>query len=293
MNNSLKNRARIVLALSALFCGSIVAEAQITVKVDSTKSWAGFMNWYSTNDAYVGGGAWGIADLRARFAPAQVGATRVVLGVNTNTYNTGGYWNLADGTPNKHLEANLYVDVGTAFAGNDVTFLGTVESNSLPAGWTCYAIVKQFGSGYSYQGDTRQDLAGGGAFSVTRTIPAGSICQYGFLLYGPNAAPGSPETTQAVSILVDNADPAITVQPVSQRVIAGGTAKFSVTATGSSALSYHWKRAGTNLVNGGNISGANRQQRDHGRCHELFSNRERHRRFAGFFLGSPSRPQRG
>jgi len=244
------------VAVSAALLGGLTkAQSQITVKVDSTKPWAGFMNWYSTSDAYVAGGAWGLADLRARFAPALVGATRVVLGVNTNTYNTDGYWDLADGTPNKHLEANFYVDVGTSFGGNDVTFVGTIESNTLPAGWTCSAVIKQFGSGYAYIGDTRVALSPG-PFSVTRNIPAGNICQYGFLLYGPNAAPGSPATSQAVSIVVDNEDPSITGQPANQRVIAGDTAKFTVTATGGSTLSYHWKRDNTNIVNGGNISGA-------------------------------------
>lgn len=245
-----------ILSLFTLLTTALQSQSQITAKVDSTKSWAGFMNWYSTADAYAGGGQWGIADLRASFLPAQINATVVVMRVNTNTYNTGGYWNLADGTPNKHLEANLYVDVGTSFAGNDVTFVGTVQSNSLPVGWTCQAVIKEFAAGYAYLGDTRASLVGGSPFSVTRTIAPGHICQYGFLTYGPNAAPGSAASLQGVSVLVDNADPAITAQPINQRAQFGGTASFTVAATGASALSYHWKRYGTNLVNGGRFSGA-------------------------------------
>ncbi len=44
--------------------------------------------------------------------------------------------------------------------------------------------------------------------------------------------------------------PSITAQPVSQSVIAGQTATFSVTATGTAPLSYQWRR------NGAAVSGA-------------------------------------
>jgi Immunoglobulin I-set domain len=257
MKSFCKNLSTTLLALGAILLGSPQSQAQITVKVDSTKTWAGYLNVFTTNNGYVYGQAFGAVDLRARFVPAQTNATKVVLNVNTNTYNPADpFWNLPDGTPNKHLEANFYVDVGTTLAGNDVTFVGTVESNSLPEGWTCEAVVKQFAGGYAYIGDTRQALVGGESFSVTRNIPAGNICQYGFLLYGPNAAPNSPAALQGVSILVDNADPSITTEPVSKRVLIGGSNSFTVVATGSSALSYQWQRDSTNLLNGGNISGA-------------------------------------
>jgi hypothetical protein len=48
-----------------------------------------------------------------------------------------------------------------------------------------------------------------------------------------------------------NVAPAIASQPVSQAVIAGQTATFTVTATGTAPLSYQWQK------NGSNISGAN------------------------------------
>ena len=46
--------------------------------------------------------------------------------------------------------------------------------------------------------------------------------------------------------------PQITVQPVNQTVTAGGTAMFSVTATGTAPLSYQWQNAATAT----NIAGA-------------------------------------
>ena len=44
--------------------------------------------------------------------------------------------------------------------------------------------------------------------------------------------------------------------PQNTTVIVGSNAVFSVTATGSPPLSYQWQQAGTNLANGGRISGA-------------------------------------
>ncbi len=49
--------------------------------------------------------------------------------------------------------------------------------------------------------------------------------------------------------------PTITVQPVAVNVATGGSCIFNLTATGFN-LTYQWHRNGTNLANGGNISGA-------------------------------------
>src|SRR5439155_8966137 len=49
--------------------------------------------------------------------------------------------------------------------------------------------------------------------------------------------------------------PAITVQPKSVALYAGKTAQFSGKATGSPPLGYQWRKNGTNIANGGSISG--------------------------------------
>lgn len=260
MNLHLNKLAAGFLALGLTALVAMPAQAQITVKVDSTKTWSGYMNVFNLPEnggGYQFGNPWGLPDLRGDFLPTKPTATRVVLRVNTNTYNpANAYWNLPDGTPQKNLEANFYVDVGTLYGGQDVTFVGTVESNSLPAGWTCEAVIKEFAPGYAYLGDTRVALVGGTPFTVNRIIGTGNIVQYGFLTYGPNAAPGSAAALAGVSVLVDNADPAITGEPTKQRVLVGGTATFTVAATGGTPLSYQWKRYGTNLLNAaGKFSG--------------------------------------
>lgn len=261
MKPSFSKRAALFLTLGLTGLAGISSQAQITVKVDSNKAWAGYMNVFDLPEnggAYQFGSAWGLPDLRAYFVPNKAGATRVVLGINTNLYNTADpYWNLPDGTPQKNLEANFYVDVGSAYGGQSVTFVGLVESNTIPVGWTCEAVIKEFAPGYAYLGDTRAAVVGGSPFSVDRAIASGNITQYGFLLYGPNTAPGSAAALAAVSIVVDNADPSIVGEPTKQRTTVGGSASFTVNATGGSALSYQWKRYGTNLANvGGKFSGA-------------------------------------
>lgn len=50
--------------------------------------------------------------------------------------------------------------------------------------------------------------------------------------------------------------PVITGQPQSQYISAGSTATFTVTAEGSSPLFYQWRKDGTNLVDGVNITAA-------------------------------------
>jgi uncharacterized repeat protein (TIGR03803 family) len=50
--------------------------------------------------------------------------------------------------------------------------------------------------------------------------------------------------------------PLITIQPQSQTNNAGATVTFLVSATDPNPMGYQWQKNGTNLVNGGNISGA-------------------------------------
>ncbi len=50
--------------------------------------------------------------------------------------------------------------------------------------------------------------------------------------------------------------PAISTQPTNQAVLDGGTATFFVQATGGLPLAYQWRANGTNLTDGGNISGS-------------------------------------
>ncbi len=72
-------------------------------------------------------------------------------------------------------------------------------------------------------------------------------------LYGTTGGTGGAGT-----IFVFNPNwPIILVQPVSRTNVSGTTATFVVSADGPGPLSYQWQKNGTNLNNGGNISGVN------------------------------------
>jgi len=62
--------------------------------------------------------------------------------------------------------------------------------------------------------------------------------------------------TSQVATLSVFIPPGISVPPQDTAVILGSNAVFSVTATGSTPLGYVWRKDGTNLANGGRISGA-------------------------------------
>jgi hypothetical protein len=67
---------------------------------------------------------------------------------------------------------------------------------------------------------------------------------------------GGSVTSEVAHLEVTNFPPAILVQPTNQTVAVGSNAQFVVTAVGGTPLSYRWQKNGTNLNNGGNISGA-------------------------------------
>jgi uncharacterized repeat protein (TIGR03803 family) len=73
--------------------------------------------------------------------------------------------------------------------------------------------------------------------------------------YGTTTA-GGPYGKGAIFRLTITAAPQITVQPSNQTVFAGAGASFSVAVFGASPLSYQWQINGTNLTDGGNISGS-------------------------------------
>ena len=62
--------------------------------------------------------------------------------------------------------------------------------------------------------------------------------------------------SQPATLGVTFSPPVITVQPAGQTLVVGGTAVFSVTAVGDLPFSYQWQVNGTNLQDGGQISGS-------------------------------------
>lgn len=103
--------------------------------------------------------------------------------------------------------------------------------------------VCEFGataSGSSYTGATFDALAVG--WRATGTNATGTAMDISSIMVDG-------------SVTVVSAPPTITLEPVDTTVGAGGSVPFFVAADGIN-VTYQWRRGGTNIVNGANISGA-------------------------------------
>ena len=216
-----------------------------------------YTNVGGTQGAYMYGSAWATADLTAFFT----GTNYVTVMPNTNMWiTTNPYWvntNTFPYTGVKWMEANFYVDVGTALQGQTVTFVGNTFSNTLASPYNSAAFIKEFASGYAYVGMTTSNLVGGSSFTVTRSIAPGHIAQYGFITTGPNADPATIASLGKAVIAVNNADPSITALADEARV-TGQTATFTTAATGTSPFTFQWEYVTATATNplstGGRIS---------------------------------------
>jgi hypothetical protein len=190
-------------ALACALLSSVALQANAaSVIVDNTSPWTGWMNVSelpANGGAYLWGSGWGVGDLRA-----VISGPTLTLSPNVNNWNPADpYWVTSGGQPNKSLEANFYVDAGTSFAGTSLTFSGDTIANTLVAPYSSVAVIKEFTSpGYGWVGMTSASLVGGSPFSVTRTIGAGNIAQYGFMTVGPVADPATVGNFGFASITV-------------------------------------------------------------------------------------------
>ncbi len=179
--------------------GKVVIKAlpSTNLYVDSSKTWNGFMNVFNKpqdGGAYQFGSGWGTADLVAVF-----GGSGLTLSPNS-IGDPNAYWYTPSGGPgsvgNKTMDASMYVEPSGSLPGQNVTFSGTVLSNTLVSasntnaignGWTSVAFIKDFAPDFSSFNSVTVPLAVGN-FSislVTVNDPARHV-QYGFETIGPD-----------------------------------------------------------------------------------------------------------
>ena len=169
-------------------------------------------------------------------------------------------------------DGNLYGTTQTGGASGDgvifrLTFDGPVQITGQPANQAVFVganamfSVATFGSRpvfYQWQ-QYGVNLTDGGRISGS-TKASLSISN----VTVNDAAVYSVVVSNALATVVsDDADlevlvspPQITTQPASQTVLAGVTVRFTVAAVGDLPLSYQWQENGTNLTDGGRISGS-------------------------------------
>ncbi len=99
---------------------------------------------------------------------------------------------------------------------------------------------------------------GGPATIATVSLNAAAsnlvVGTYSATLWFTNLNSGVGQSRQFTLAVIS--PPTITTQPADQAVLEGATAAFTVAATGGLPLFYQWQDNGTNLTDGGNISGS-------------------------------------
>ena len=166
------------------------------------------------------------------------GARTILYALNPFVVNTDGaypYGGLIQGS-----DGNFY---GTTSEGFDITNNGVTFDNS---------------NGTVFQ------ITPAGALTTLAALNGSDDGAYpeAALVEGPDGAlygtttSGGPYGQGTIFRIAFTSAPQITTQPASQTNFAGGSASFNVTVFGAPRLSYQWQANGTNLTDGGNVSGS-------------------------------------
>ena len=195
----MKRTLSALLVCVACLAPSFRANADVTVGVDPSQTWLGYMNVSElpvNGSGFVFGSGWGFVDLTAVFA----GPT-LTLGPNSvNDPDIFWYQNTSGTAPNplkpggpgqagnKIMEANAYVEATDVYAGQTLTFDFTVLSNTFTSAHSTIAFIKDFAPDYSSFNITTSDPLSPGSFSISLpTDPGlGRHVQYGFATTGVN-----------------------------------------------------------------------------------------------------------
>jgi hypothetical protein len=86
-----------------------------------------------------------------------------------------------------------------------------------------------------------------GATATSYTTPPATAADNGSLFSVKVSNPTGAVTSNNATLTV-RVPPSITNQPSNKTVTAGNTAKFSVAATGTTPLSYQWRKNGVNIT---------------------------------------------
>jgi hypothetical protein len=177
-------------ALLCVLAGAAGAQAQVVLGVpDSSAPWLGYMNWFelpANGGGFAGGSPWGVPDLRAQFSP-----TVLTLLPNSIGDPSPFWYTPSSSGPigNKIMEANLYIEsTGGALNGQNVSFQGTILSNTFTSAHQVFVFIKDFAPDFSSVVQTLVPVSSAGAFSVSlNTIndPNRKV-QYGFQVVGEN-----------------------------------------------------------------------------------------------------------
>jgi uncharacterized repeat protein (TIGR01451 family) len=168
--------------------------------------------------------------------PTWVGVSNIVITAWENNNNTGA----------SVSQTFVFTIVGTAASPPTIT--GPPQNQMVVAGGSATFSVTATGTApLSYQWrfkGTAIPSATNSSYTRANVQPADAGA------YSVVIANSAGTTTSTDAILTVIESPSITAQPVAQTVNVGGTATFSVTATGTAPLSYQWRLNGAPLATG-------------------------------------------
>ncbi len=181
-------------------------------------------------------------------APMELGHSLVLT---PHTYHMGGNAFITD-TLILNAEGNPNAVFVIKITGGNLT-TGTYANIKLINGTKSQNVFWMVQGGYV-------DINNYVVFRGTIIVPVGAInlVNTGVVLDGRAfTMNGAITTTGLVAIMPPgcSSSPIIVTPPVNQIVCSGDTANFSVSATGS-GLTYQWRKGNIDLINAGNISGA-------------------------------------
>jgi hypothetical protein len=163
----------------------------------------------------------------------------------------------ADAAGYSAIVSNAFGSVKSATATLTVIDPPVITTNPVSrtnlAGTTATFTVGATGTALNYQW-LKGSTAIAGATSSTLTLL--SVSNADAASYSAIVSNTAGSVTSATATLTVISPPVIVTQPTSQTSVAGGSASFTVSASGA-GLTYQWLKNGTNiLVNGGKVSGA-------------------------------------
>lgn len=185
-------------------------------------------------------------------------AGTAIPGATSPSYTTPATTTSDDGTQFAALISNKAGSVSSQPAFLHVKRRVAPSVTTQPASETvtagqaaAFSVVATGTAPLNYQWN-RNGVAISGAVSSSYTTPATTTSDSGstFNVVVSNTAGSVTSNAATLTVNLAVTAPKITTQPSSQTVIAGQTATFAVTATGTAPLSYQWQK------NGAAISGA-------------------------------------
>ncbi len=175
-------KALIALVACLMIAGSAFSA---TVTVSSSQIINGYMNVYDLGYNYLWGSGWGFADLVASFSGDNLTLSPNVIG------DPNEYWYIGGGAPghagNKIMFADSYAQVDDgSYAGQTLTFTGTVLTNSLTSAHVAKVFIRDFAPDFSSFNQQVIDMPASGEFALSLNLvndPARHV-QWGFEMIG-------------------------------------------------------------------------------------------------------------